>query len=384
MLPHGVANRLGRARLQRRLCEEAAEITREQVATAALRELGIAGAVEKNRGGPALGGVPRNQLIRAPDQCLRALEHDVAIPKTRGKTANGRDAVALNFRAGHAQHPRGLTGVRRDDAQRGGGRRTRGQPVERAGVRDHGAVEIVPDFGNQFAQIAREFFIRESGADHDGGVIVQFHEARAARMHHHILQLHRHGRENILGGEQRDQARHRARRGARGEHRRPVITEAPRENADVPERALVPRDGTARRKRREVGGLRPVQIAVQPARKQAEVRGDFEPPDKRRRARLHQTDFRRAQRERDRGVERRAEHFAGVGIHAGGNVDGEDGKAGFIERGEQRDPLGVQRTIQADAENAVDQQRGFRRGLRGGIGLNLPEKNFAGRPRIEH
>jgi hypothetical protein len=69
---------------------------------------------------------------------------------------------------------------------------------------------------------------------------------------------------------------------------------------------------------------RPVQFARQRTRNQADVPGDFEPPDERPRGLREQTGFGRADGQGDRGFNRRAESFAGVRVQAGRHVHGQN------------------------------------------------------------
>ena len=183
---------------------------------------------------------------------------------------------------------------------------------------------------------------------------MQLGERRAARPDHHVVQLRGHRPVHILGGEERDQARHRAGRPARREHRGTVKPETARENGEMAERSLVSAHRSPRRKAREILRLRPLHFAADRAREETDVRDDFEPADKRRGAGFQQARLGRAERHRHLRLHGRALRLPGVGVQAGRDINGEHGNARLIDARDEFDPVRAQRAVEADAEQPVN------------------------------
>ena len=290
--------------------------SRQHVAAAALRQMRIAGRIHKN-----FALAPANER-------LVSFQHDPAIAKTARNFAQRARTVRLHLLRGRVQHPRRLAGMRRDDADGIAGRRLLRQPVQRARVHDHRQLRIAPEPPDDRLDI----WSAKSSAASPGpiktalAVFEQFN-LRRPHVHHHGLQLRRDGVINIFLREQRDQAGLGALRRAGRQHRRAVKTKTARDNRQMPERALVTGHRAARRKIFKIVRQRPVQLARVRTRNQANVSGDFEPPDKRPRVVREQPGFRRADGQRDRGFNRRAGRcgVAGVGVQAGRHVHGQTG-----------------------------------------------------------
>ena len=85
VLPHRVGDGFERVGLEFRLCQQAADEAREQVAAAALREVRIA------------GGVHEDVAVRAADERLMAFQHDPAIAVLPGDFPHGVRPVGLHF-----------------------------------------------------------------------------------------------------------------------------------------------------------------------------------------------------------------------------------------------------------------------------------------------
>ena len=118
-----------------------------------------------------------------------------------------------------------------------------------------------------------------------------------------------------------------------------------------------------RRKTVEILRQRPLQVARRRAGNEADVRSDFEPAHERPGGGFEQSFLRRAERECDRRVNGRAFGLAGVRVQARRNVDGENGNRRLIDLFDELDPGCLQRTVQPDAEQPIDDQGGAHRKL---------------------
>ena len=158
---------------------------------------------------------------------------------------------------------------------------------------------------------------------HAAGGFQEFY-LRRPQFHHRGLQLRRHGVIDIFLREQRDEAGLRALRRANRQHRRAMKSETARDNRQMPKLALVPGNGAARGEIFKIVRQRPVPFARVRTRNQANVFGDFQPPDERPGGLSQHPGFGRTDGQGDGGFNRRAEMFAGVGVQAGWHVHGED------------------------------------------------------------
>ena len=93
-------------------------------------------------------------------------------------------------------------------------------------------------------------------------------------------------------------------------------------------------------------------------------------PDEFRGAWLQQTPLGRAERQRFRGANCRALHFAGGGVHARGHVHREYAQPLGVDLRDHLHPVRVERPVQPDAKQAIDDER------RGGVEI---ERKFLAR-----
>jgi hypothetical protein len=226
---------------------------------------------------------------------------------------------------------RGLARMRRDDADGVLGKFPGRNPVERGGVHDDRQFGFEPQFAREQFHFIRQIRPGKAAADQEGGGGLWKICFRLPDADHGGLQLRRDDGINLLLREQRDESGLRALRRVRGEHRRAVKSKTARDNRQMPERTFVSGDGAARRETLKILRLRPVQFRFNRAGNQTNVLRDFQPPDKRPCGLREHPDFRCADGERDCRFNRRTEMFAGVGVQAGRNVNGQDGDFRFVD-----------------------------------------------------
>ena len=75
---------------------------------------------------------------------------------------------------------------------------------------------------------------------------------------------------------------------------------------------------------------------------------------------LEHSNFWRANGEGECGFDGGALRFAGIGVQAGRDIHGQHGKFGGVEAFDEFHPRGVQRAIDSDAEQTINDQRGAR------------------------
>ncbi len=216
---------------------------------------------------------------------------------------------------------------------------------------------MAPELAEHRLHFVRQSRRGQTGADQNrAGVVEQFH-VRLPGVDHGGLQLRRDGVINGLVREQRDESGPGALRGARGQHRGPVKSQAAGDDRQMAERTFVVRNGAGRRNIFKILRLRPVQHAPMRAGNQSDAVQHLKPAHERPRGLREQSRFRRADGERDRRFDGRAKCFAGVGVQAGWHVHGERGNFRPVDRGDEFFPAVVERAVQADAEQAVNDQR---------------------------
>src|SRR5438105_1806918 len=91
-------------------------------------------------------------------------------------------------------------------------------------------------------------------------------------------------------------------------------------------------------------------------RNQANVGCDFQPANERPRGGIDQTLLARSQCQSPSGADRFFERFSRVGIEAGRNIDRQNGPLRVVELLDEFNPMKPERTVQTDAEKAVDQK----------------------------
>ena len=125
MLPDAVTNGQDNIRLQSWLRQQAAEVTSQYIAAAALRQKRISGRID-------------GDFSAAPaHQSLVPFQNHPAVPKTLRKFSYRGNAIALNGRSGRLQHASSFAGVRCDYPERARLAGTGRQPIQRARVSYH-------------------------------------------------------------------------------------------------------------------------------------------------------------------------------------------------------------------------------------------------------
>lgn len=246
--PHGVAqSRFGIA-LQCGLSEQAADKSRKKIATAALREVRIAGAIHENGTGSTA------------DQCVVAFQDDPAIGEAFREGAQRGGAVDLDFGAGGFEEARRFAGVRRDDADEFFVERAGFKPIEGAGIHDQRFGQRSPkllDGGFEFFGKGRR---SQAGTGDERGT--DFFQPNGGRpgMDHGGLQLAGDGLVSFGLSANSDETGLGALGAPRGEDGGAVIAEAAGENHYVAVSAFVAFQSAVGKKTSEIVRIAPTQF----------------------------------------------------------------------------------------------------------------------------
>ncbi len=176
------------------------------------------------------------------------------------------------------------------------------------------------------------------------------------RTDHGGLELSGHGDVNGRLRLNRHQARLRPQGAARRQHGRAMIAGAAGNDGGMTKGRLVAFHRAARRPGGEIFRQGPIEFARQRTRNQADVRRDFQTAHPLRG--LEQAALGRADREGEIGPDGGPLHLAVVGVQAGGNIHGQNRQAGLIDPVNESFPGSVQRTVQANAKQAVNNPLG--------------------------
>jgi len=126
-------------------------------------------------------------------------------------------------------------------------------------------------------------------------------------------------------------------------------------NGQVAKGSFVALDRPAERPGGEIFGQGPVQFGGMRARNPPDVVRDFQAAHPFRR--LQQPALGRSNGEGDVGPDGRSFHLPAVRVETGGHIHGEHGQAGLIDGINQSPPRFVQRAVEADAEQGVNDPR---------------------------
>ena len=166
---------------------------------------------------------------------------------------------------------------------------------------------------------------------------------------------------NGLGGVEGDQAGLSALGSARCQHGCPVIAEAPRQDCQMAVGGFVGGGAAAGGIAKSILRQGPNDIAGPRAGEQPDIVGDLEPPHVWPGRFLEQAGFGGAHSEGDGGFDGCALGFTRVRVQTRGDIHGQDRGPSLVDPLHEPYPLGVERTVQPDAEEAVDNQRGPKR-----------------------
>jgi hypothetical protein len=337
--------------LEQRLREESGEETGQGIPAAALSEGGVTGAVNKDGAGVVADGG------------LVAFEDHPGLAATFGERHDGCGPVLLDLGRGGVEEAGSFAGVGCHDAQSAIRSGFWGEPIKAGGVGDDGGWTIMPESDEPLLQVERERIAGETGAEEEGGGGFGQGKGALPGLDHHGLELGGDRGIDLLGHEQGDEAGVSALGGAGGEHGGAVVTEAAGHDDEVAEGPFVAVDGPGRGVMLEIIGHSPEQVSGVRTRDEADVGSDLESADVGAGGGGKQADFGGSEGNGDAGSDGVALRFSGIGVEPGGDVDGEDGDARVVDGPDEAAPVGIQWSVEADPEDAVEDQ-----GLRQGAG----------------